>query len=125
MSDLDGSVPAGGAIEDLPPGDGADVLAELPADELAEAAGRLDPAALARILAEMHPRSAAALLTRVRPPTASAALAAMRPDDRVDVLQHAPAELHDRAMRDMTASEAAEVRQLEQYPPESAGGIMT
>ena len=113
------------AIQDLSPSDGADAFAALSSDESAVVAEHLNPTTLARILAEMHPHPAAALLTRVQPATASKVLAAMRPDDRVDVLEHVSPELHERVMRDMTPSEADEVRRLEQYPPESAGGIMT
>jgi magnesium transporter len=106
------NTPAQRAIAELSPSEGADAFADLSGDASAE-------------LAEMHPRSAAALLTRVQPLTASRVLAAMRPDDRVDVLEHVPPTLHDRVMRDMPPFEAEEVRQLEQYAPESAGGIMT
>jgi magnesium transporter len=125
MNELRDSTSPTRAIQDLSPSDGADAFTELTSEEAVEVAERLEPATLARILAEMHPHSAAALLARVQPPTVSRALAAMRPDDRVDVLEHVPPALHDRVMRDMTPSEAEEVRRLEQYPPESAGGIMT
>jgi magnesium transporter len=49
----------------------------------------------------------------------------MDPDDRVDILEHVPEPLHAELMREFTPHDAAEVRQLEQYPPDSAGGIMT
>ena len=52
-------------------------------------------------------------------------LAAMDPDDRVDILEHVPEPLHDAILDEMAADEAAEVRSLEQYPPDTAGGIMT
>jgi magnesium transporter len=49
----------------------------------------------------------------------------MDPDDRVDILEHIPAPLHDQLVNEMAALEAAETRSLEQYPPDTAGGIMT
>jgi magnesium transporter len=49
----------------------------------------------------------------------------MDPDDRVDVLEHVTGKLHDELLHEMDAVEAAEVRTLEQYPPDTAGGIMT
>src|SRR5204862_2649428 len=36
-----------------------------------------------------------------------------------------PAPLHDELVNEMTARQAAEVRDLEQYPRDTAGGIMT
>jgi magnesium transporter len=47
------------------------------------------------------------------------------PDDRVDILEHVSGPLHDALLRDMIKERADEVRQLEQYPPDTAGGIMT
>jgi magnesium transporter len=118
------NVQPGHAMQQLS-ADDADMIADLHADELTKMVERLDAATLARVLAEMHPRTAAALLSRMPPATASKALAAMRPDDRVDVLEHVATALHERVMREMAPAEADEVRRLEQYPPESAGGIMT
>jgi magnesium transporter len=49
----------------------------------------------------------------------------MDPDDRVDVLEHVPRAMHDAIVGEMDAEDVEEVRQLEQYPPDTAGGIMT
>ena len=43
-------------------------------------------------------------------------------DDAVDVLEHVPTAQHDAILREMGADEAQEVRDLEQYPPDTAGG---
>jgi magnesium transporter len=112
-------------IKTLAPPEAAEQLSHLPVDESAEIAGSLDPVASARILAEMHPQVAATLLARVEPLRASRMLAAMRPDDRVDVLEQLPPPLHEQFVRGLTPFEADEVRRLEQYPPDTAGGIMT
>jgi magnesium transporter len=58
-------------------------------------------------------------------PEASMVLSAMDPDDAVDVLEHVEGPLHDEIVREMDAEDVEEVRQLEQYPPDTAGGIMT
>ena len=84
-----------------------------------------DPATAGRVLADMHPHAAASVLTRMPPDAASAALASMMPDDRVDVLEHVASPLRERLIRGLPASDADEVRRLEQYPPDTAGGIMT
>ena len=55
----------------------------------------------------------------------AALLAELASDDRVDVLEHVPPALHESVMRDLAPAEADEVRRLEQYSPETAGGIMT
>ncbi len=52
-------------------------------------------------------------------------VSAMNPDDRVDVLEHVPDAIHDAIVGEMDPDEAEEVRQLEQYAPDTAGGIMT
>ena len=52
-------------------------------------------------------------------------LAAIDPDDRVDILQRVSGPLHDELMREFTPEDAADIRALEQYPPDTAGGIMT
>jgi magnesium transporter len=43
----------------------------------------------------------------------------------VDILAHVPRSHHDQLISEMPALEAAEVRSLEQFPPDTAGGIMT
>lgn len=112
-------------IEDLPAADGAAILGELPAELSADVTEYLDPDTAAGVLAEMDPALAATVIAYMEPPEASMVLAAMHPDDRVDILEWIPAPLHDTLLREMEPEDQAEVRQLEQYPPDSAGGIMT
>jgi magnesium transporter len=113
------------AIEEVPPAEGADVLTHLPAGESADLLSRLAPAVGARILAEMHPRVAASLLERMPAARASVTLAAIAPDDRVDLLEQVPPPLREELIRALPAADADEVRRLERYPPDTAGGIMT
>lgn len=112
-------------IEDLPAPDGAAVLQELSRDLSADVTEYLDPKTAASVLVEMDPTLAASVIADMEPPEASMVLAAMDPDDRVDILAHVPGELHEALLREMDAAEAAETRNLEQYPPDTAGGIMT
>lgn len=112
-------------IEALSPPDGANVLADLPREESAELAGRSNPVQVGRMLATMHPRLAATIVTRMEPAKASRVLSFMRPDDRVDVLETIPFALREQLIREMPPSDADEVRRLERYPPDTAGGIMT
>ncbi|HXE52310.1 MAG TPA: magnesium transporter [Tepidisphaeraceae bacterium] len=114
-----------GRIEDIPAADGADVLEEMSPAKAADVAEYLDPDTAGRILSEMDPMLAAGVLTDMEPPEASMVVSAMRPDDAVDVLEHLPARVHDAIVDEMEPEEAAEVRQLEKYPPDTAGGIMS
>src|SRR4051812_36653748 len=112
-------------IEDLSSTDGAKVLETLPRDVSADVTEYLDPNTAANVLSEMEPEQAAAVISRMEPPEASMVLAAMEPDDRVDILEHISGPLHDQLLGGMNTAEAAQTRQLEQYPPDTAGGIMT
>jgi magnesium transporter len=112
-------------IEEMPAPEGADVLQNLPAGQAAEVVEHLDPVTASQIVSEMEPALAATVIADMEEVEASMVLAEMDPDDRVDVLELLPKPLHDRLVGEMEPEEAAEVRQLEQYPPDSAGGIMT
>jgi len=112
-------------IEDVPAVDGAEVMHNLSAEQAADVAEYLDPNTAANVLAEMDVVEAAHVIEDMEPPEASMVLAAMDPDDRVDILGHVPAPLHDELVAELGDEDAAEVRQLEKYPPDSAGGIMT
>lgn len=112
-------------LEDLNSADGAAVLENLASAQAADVAEALDPQTAADILAEMEHPLAASVIADMEPPEASTVLAYMDPDDRVDILEHVPPELHDRLVGEMDAAERAEVHQLEQYPPDTAGGRMT
>jgi magnesium transporter len=112
-------------IEEIPSADGADVLGALAVTKAADVAEYLDPNTASRILSEMDPAQAAAVLGAMKAPEASMVISAMAPDDAVDILEHLPTNLHDAIVGEMEPAEAEEVRQLEKYPPDTAGGIMS
>ena len=112
-------------IEEIPAADGADVLEDMSSRQAADVAEYLDPDTAGRIFSEMDPAIAASVLRDMEPPEASMVVSAMAPDDAVDVLEHLPTNVHDAIVGEMEPEEAEEVRQLEQYPPDTAGGIMT
>ena len=119
-------------IEEIPAADGADVLEEMPTEDAAHIAEYLDPDTAGRILAEMEPARAAEVLADMEVPEASMVVRAMDPDDAVDVLEHVPRPQHDAILGELETDEkedvrhlAEEVRELEKYPPDTAGGIMT
>jgi len=112
-------------VEDLAAPDGAAILQSLPDAVSADVSEYLDPNTAAGILANMDASQAAGVIAKMETPEAALVLQAMSPDDRVDILSRISEPLHGRILSEMNATDAAEVRLLEQYPPDSAGGIMT
>jgi magnesium transporter len=112
-------------IEELPAPDGAAVLSNLPSRRAAGIAEYLDPETAGGILSEMDPTLAASVITDMEALEASMVLAAMDSDDRVDILEHVTGPLHEELLGEMDVLDAADIRRLEQYPPDTAGGIMT
>jgi len=112
-------------IEELPAADGAAVMSNMSVERAAEVAEYLDPETAGNILAEMDAALAASVVADMEAPEASMVLSAMDPDDRVDILDQLPQDLHDLLVDELSPEDAAEVRSLEQYAEDSAGGIMT
>src|SRR4051812_35018323 len=112
-------------IEDIPSNDAAMLIGSLEPEKGAKVAEALDPQTAARIFTRIDADTAGIIITSMNPPEASMVLGAMDPDDRVDLLEHVTVPLHDELLREMSPTQAAEVRNLEQYPPDTAGGIMT
>ncbi len=113
------------SIEEIPSADGAMVLQGLSTEKAAQVAEYLDPITAGKILARMTSDRAAEIISEMSAPEASMVLEAMDPDDRVDVIEHVSPEAREELLGEMHPDEAAEVRNLEQYPTDSAGGIMT
>jgi magnesium transporter len=112
-------------IEEIPASEGALVMESLPHAEAVDVAEYLDPQTAGRIFAEMDPQAAAHVLDGMEPPEASMVVASMDPDDRVDILEHVSDKVHDAIVKELDPADRADVALLEQYPPDTAGGIMT
>ena len=112
-------------IEDMPADDGAQVLQDMPTAAAADVVEYLDPETAGRILQRMDAARAADIVRDMEDVEASTVLEHMSPDDRVDILNHIHGPAHDRIVDVMLPEDAAEVRRLEQYAPDTAGGIMT
>lgn len=112
-------------IEDIAPADGAVILEALPTKEAADVTEYLDPGTAADILARMNSERAAEIVGDMESVEACLVLERMRPDDRVDILGHIGGAQQAQILGEMQPDEAAEVRQLQQYPTDTAGGIMT
>jgi magnesium transporter len=112
-------------LQKLHAADGVRVFRRLSPERAAAVAEFLNPRTAASILREMHPAVAATICIGMILATAAMILTDVAPDDRVDILSHVPGELREQLIQKLGISKAAEVRRLEAYPADSAGGIMT
>lgn len=113
---LAGRVPAAAWADLVPRLDGQEVAALvqwLPEDELSA------------VLAELDPEAAAAILRTLSQAAAAGLLQGMAPDDATDVIEELPAREAERILTHLEPAEAEEIRRLLDYPPDSAGGIMS
>jgi magnesium transporter len=103
----------------------SDVLATLSTREIHELADTLGDNSFGEMLGEMDPPDAAQLLTRLAVRDAADVLEAMDPDDAADVVGAFDEDDANRFLVEMEPVEAAELRQLLSYAPDTAGGRMT
>ncbi|MEM6312509.1 MAG: magnesium transporter [Planctomycetota bacterium] len=113
------------AVTDLPEADGALLLNVVDDERASDIVGHLEPASAAGVLSEMESQDAGRLLADMATGEAAAVLHEMDPDDRVDILEHLPEDLHDAVIELMAPEDQAEIRHLESFDPDTAGGIMT
>ncbi|MGF1635167.1 MAG: magnesium transporter [Phycisphaerae bacterium] len=124
-------------FDDISAAEAVAMIPQCSAPDAAEAMRRFEIEDQAHVLSGLHPEVAAPVVAEMAAPDVAVALAElsndkiagilaeMDPDDRVDVLEHLPEDRHDEIIGHMEPEEAAEVRRLEQYEPDTAGGIMT
>lgn len=112
-------------LETLGPEAGAHAFDDLSPERAAEMAEYLDPETAAHFVQEMHAERAAEVVEHMHAPEAAVMLGQMDPDDRVDVLDHLSDEQHDAIVRELDEPARLEVHTLEQFEPDTAGGIMT
>ncbi len=112
-------------LERINPIDVAHALADLEAEEIPRVFDALTPTARAEVLAEADPQTQALLLLHVGERGPADLVAKLGPDDPADVLNLLEPPQAEGVLKTLEASEAAEIRDLRQYPPETAGGLMT
>lgn len=113
------------ALAELHPADLAEILEDLDRDQRAVLLQRLDVETAAGALEEASPELTAQLLEGVPPDKAADILEEMAPDEAADVLGELPSEAREELLEAMELPEAREVEHLLEYPPDSAGGLMT
>ena len=100
-------------VPELDPGEVAVLLQWLPDDEVP------------LLLEELSPAEAAAILRTLSQAEAATLLSGMDPDDAADVVEELSDPEAEGILIRMAPDEAAQIRGLADYPPDSAGGIMT
>lgn len=107
------------------PADLAELMGELSPAERNSIIETLDEAVAAEVLAELDKRLQTQVFEGIPPEKAADILEEMQPDEAADVLADLPPERSRQVLREMPRREAAEVRELLQYEPDTAGGMMT
>lgn len=100
-------------------------MPELDATQLAVLFRAMGDEWLAGVVGELDPRVAARLLLRLSEGQAADVLEEMPPDEAADVVGELQPGAQEDVLREMEREEASDIRELLEYPPETAGGRMT
>lgn len=111
-------------LEDLHPADLADIMEELSPAERQGIISSLDEETAAAVLAELDARLTTQIVEKLDPEKAADILEEMAPDAAADVLGGLPKETSEELLEEMPGQEAEEVRELLEFDPATAGGMM-
>src|SRR5438876_9948220 len=111
-------------LEDLHPADLADIMEDLSAVERQGIIASLDEETAASVLAELDERLTTQIVQKLDPEKAADILEEMAPDAAADLLADLPKETSEELLEEMPGHEAAEVRELLEFDPSTAGGMM-
>ncbi len=111
-------------LEDLHPADLAEIMEELSAAERQGIIASLDEETAAAVLAELDARLTTQIVEKMDPEKAADILEEMAPDAAADLLADLPKETSEELLEEMPGHEAAEVRELLEFDPSTAGGMM-
>lgn len=111
-------------LEDLHPADLADIMEDLSAAERQGIIASLDEETAAAVLAELDARLTTQIVEKMDPERAADILEEMAPDAAADLLADLPKETSEELLEEMPGHEAAEVRELLEFDPSTAGGMM-
>jgi magnesium transporter len=114
-----------GLAERVGPSEWAALVPRLDPSEVAVLLQWLPDEEIPQLLEELDPHEAAAILRTLSQQEAATLLAGMDPDDAADVVENLSEPEASQILVRMDPEEAAEIRRLANFPPDSAGGIMT
>lgn len=112
-------------ISKLPPADIAMILSDLDRSTGQSLLEEMDNEILADALEESPTKTQIDVLTKMDAERAADVLEEMDPDEAADLLADMPEETSSELLELMEEDEAEDIRTLLEYPPDSAGGIMT
>lgn len=112
-------------VEDLKPADLANAMMDLPEERMLAIAEELDDERLAELLEELPEEEQLEIINDLEDERAAEVLDLMGPDDAADLMANLPAERTEALLEMMDVEEADDIRQLLQYEPYTAGGLMT
>ena len=112
-------------VEDLKAADLANAVMDLPEERMLAIAEELDDERLAELLEELPEEEQLEIINDLEDERAAEVLDLMGPDDAADLMANLPAERTEALLEMMDDEEAEDIRQLLQYEPYTAGGLMT
>ena len=111
-------------LEDLHPADLAEIMEALSAAERQGIIASLDEETAAAVLAELDERLTTQIVEKLDPEKAADIIEEMSPDAAADLLGDLPKETSEELLEEMPGREADEVRELLEFDPSTAGGMM-
>src|SRR6184192_166750 len=111
-------------LEDLHPADLAEIMEDLSASERQSIIASLDEQTAAAVLGELDARLTTQIVEDLDPEKAADILEEMAPDAAADVLGELSKETSEELLDEMPGQEANEVRELLEFDPATAGGMM-
>lgn len=114
-----------GMVADLAPADLAELFNQLTVQEAATVVTMLPVARVVEVFDQPTMRRRAAILEEIDPTRVAEILTGLSADERTDVIQRMGLHQRHRVMPRLSEELHAELEDLLQYPPNTAGGIMT
>jgi len=111
-------------LENLHPADLAEIMEHLSAAERQGIIAALDEETAAAVLAELDERLTTQIVEKLDPEKAADILEEMAPDAAADLLADLSKETSEELLDEMPGREADEVRELLEFDPATAGGMM-
>jgi magnesium transporter len=99
-------------------------MEDLSAAEMQGIIASLDEETAAAVLGELDARLTSQIVEKLDPEKAADILEEMAPDAAADLLADLPKETSEELLEEMPGQEAAEVRELLEFDPSTAGGMM-
>ena len=107
------------------PADVADQLERLSVEEAQQELRDLPPAEGAAVLAEIDEEARSAVLEKLAPREIANLLQELPHNEAADVISSLPADIQPAVLKELPTEDRTPVSEMLSYPPESAGGIMS